>query len=951
MTFTEFFRAVWGHDPFPWQESLAERALQGDWPRSIGLPTAAGKTALIDIAVYALAMGAARAARRVFFVVDRRVIVDEAVDRAERLREALQQAPAGSELGKLAQSLKALGGTEPLITAVLRGGIPKDGSWAESPLQPAVICSTVDQVGSSLLFRPYGASEYSRPIRAGLAAYDSLIILDEAHTSQPFQETLGWIARYRDWVEQPLNGPLTIVEMSATPRGESFRETEKDLRNELLRRRWIAGKRTKLVMVEAAEGEEASRGGFTALVEGLVREARRMRDERGAGVIGVIANRVMTARRVHDALRGPDGSEAILLTGRTRAYDRDRIWNRYRAEIGLGHAERRDKPLFVVATQCIEVGANLEFDALVTEIASIDALEQRFGRLDRDGRFAAALGTTHAAIVAQSDQTAKKYEDAIYGAALSGTWSWLKDHVTKEVRTEVVPPEEGKKKARAKKIKEEFVEMGVLALRGALQNTAERGALAMPASSTPVMMPAHMDLLCQTSPEPAVSPDVSVFLHGPETGPADVQVVWRADLEREDLAANPDTATSIVAICPPGAAETMSLPVWTVRNWLEEQEPADVADLEGLKAERTSTRGRGRPALQWQGVDDSRVLDTADQIRPGMLIVVPASYGGCDEWGWNPGCTEAVQDVGDPVKLRLGRPMLRLHSRLAAQWGYGELAESLRTAEQKAEVKSRIEAAGALGEDWVPETLSELAKCPASRLRLIGDSVNETLAAIAGTSGFDQNDSRSSYGTEIRLDKHLSNCKLLAEDFARELPELLRNTVMYAAALHDVGKADPRFQAWLRGGNPVSPGELIAKSKRSGQNRAAIDRARRMSGYPKGGRHELTSIALVQEYRGAFKDVDFDLLLHLIGSHHGRCRPFAPVVPDDEPVEVRYGEWRTMSNHGLERAGSGICERFWKLTRRYGWYGLAYLESIVRLADQRESEAEQNRMDERAANA
>jgi CRISPR-associated endonuclease/helicase Cas3 len=215
-------------------------------------------------------------------------------------------------------------------------------------------------------------------------------------------------------------------------------------------------------------------------------------------------------------------------------------------------------------------------------------------------------------------------------------------------------------------------------------------------------------------------------------------------------------------------------------------------------------------------------------------------------------------------------------------------------------------------------------------------------AAITGRDAFDQNSARASYTTEVRLDSHLNGCERWVESFGHELPEMERKTVIRAAGLHDIGKADPRFQAWLRGGNPVKPHELIAKSRRSGQNWAAIERARQLAGYPKGGRHELMSMALLRDHCEDFAGVGFDLLLHLVASHHGRCRPFASVVEDGDPVHVTYNGWRAATDHRLESADSGVCERFWRLTRRYGWYGLAYLEALVRLADCQQSEAEQN---------
>ena len=829
--------------------------------------------------------------------------------------------------------MRRIGGNpDPLTTAILRGGVARDDSWTDSPLQPEVICSTVDQVGSSLLFRAYGTSRYSRPIRAGLAAYDSLIILDEAHTSQPFAETLGWIGKYRGWSEHPLDHPFNVVEMSATPRGgEVFREQSDDREHPLLKQRWEAEKRARLV-VASPEAEDESAGGMTALVEKIAHEARMMRDEHGAKVIGVVVNRVMTARRVHQALAAEGECDAILLTGRARAYDRDSLWREWRPHIGLGRETVPGKPVFVVATQCIEVGANLDFDALVTEIASLDALEQRFGRLDRNGH----KGLTHAAIVAQQDQTKSKNEDFIYGAALSATWKWLGDHLTVE-RIETLPAE-GKKKPKTKKLKDKFVPMGVLALRASLEATEDRAGLTMPRRNAPVLMPAHVDLLCQTSPEPALSPEASLFLHGPETGPADVQVIWR-----QDLGDDAGQWTDIVSVCPPSAAEAVSMPVWAVRKWLSGEGAPELSDLEGVAAKDATGPPGERPALEWRGPDESAVLNGAGDIRPGMTVIVPGSYGGCDKWGWNPASATEVTDIGDPVKLRMGRPILRLHPKLVSAWNDAELVRRLANAESVGEARAALDGAvSANVAQWVRDAVSALRVSRTLKLVSSPDDASEDLFAITGKGVFQQESTRASYTAEVGMNSHLLGCRRWAEAFARGLPEVLRATAIRAAELHDIGKADPRFQAWLRGGNPIRPQELIAKSGRSGQNPAAIERARRLAGYPKGGRHELGSVALLDGCGNEFVGFDFDLLLHLIASHHGRCRPFAPVVDDGERVDVAYGSWQASSDHRLARAGSGVCERFWRLTRRYGWYGLCYIETLVRLADQRQSEAEQN---------
>ena len=393
-------------------------------------------------------------------------------------------------------------------------------------------------------------------------------------------------------------------------------------------------------------------------------------------------------------------------------------------------------------------------------------------------------------------------------------------------------------------------------------------------------------------------------------------------------------------------------------------------------------------ALTWQWIN-------ADALRPGDLVVVPAERGGLDAYGWAPAERRHVVDVAEvatfvPSRSRR-KAALRLDDTLADRLGLsGSAADEVRSLLGKllderedgapppaAQIRAFGQALGRLlpppqapptVPGWTTETWRRLhlwldgpelaiveVSDPSGRgivdgagprvweRTLVGPVPDALGASLPGPlrEGDDEEVGISSGSAQpVTLAVHHGAVRRRAGEIATALglaPELC-TVVEDAAGWHDLGKVEERFQAMLHDGDAYEAAlaaEPLAKSGMDPTDRMAFRRARRRSGLPPGARHEAWSAALVQEHvRTNGYPGDVDLLVHLVASHHGYARPLARLVVDTDPRSVEAlveGEKVTVASDrtvSLEHPA-----RFARLNERYGRWGVALLEAVVRCAD------------------
>ena len=866
-SFRKAYRALTDNpEPFPWQEELFLRFCKCDIPRDVVLPTGCGKTSAMITWLLALAHQARNGPegvslpRRLLWVVNRRVVVDQATSEAGKLKERLND-ESRHDLEPVRMALRKLAaeGTDDLVgVSTLRGQFADNAEWRDNPARPGVVVGTVDMIGSRLLFCGYGRGFKSRPLHAGFIGQDALLVHDEAHLEPAFQHLIEAVEAEQKRCREFRR--FRVMALTATSRGtteDPFSLTEADRSNKEIRRRIEA---TKGIAFHPVEAENK-------VADEVLRRALDFKNSDRA--ILIFLRKVDDVQGVAAKLR-KQGLHVHVgeLTGTMRGYERDRmaetdaVFARFATDMAVTPVAGT---VYLVCTSAGEVGVNMSADHLVCDLATFDSMTQRFGRVNRFGQ-----GEARIEIV---------YSSAAIGQPIKSSESELELNERRErtlaLLQELPRRQDGRYDGSP----------------AALENlpAEDRQAAFSPPPTIPATSEILFDAWALTSVRQKMPgrPPVADWLHGiTDWEPPQTYVAWRQEVEviTEDLK---DTCApeDLLEDYPLKPHELLRDTTHRVSEHLEKIVEGHPHVRAWLVDSGGNVSVRKLAELVSRDKPKKDVVDLAD-----CTVLLEPGAGGLSAKGMLDGSapfddTREDYDVADKWFDEKGRP------RRCRVWDSDEVPDGMR--------QVRVIYTDPGGDDELDD--QERTSTPRS------------WRWYARPRSADDDGSRTAR-REQDWHVHTPAAERIAGDLVAKLglhdPEA--SAVVCAAKWHDLGK---RRDLWQRSiGNRDYPERVLAKSGPGAK------------GFRSGYRHEVGSLidaASLPEFLRLNPDIQ-DLVLHVISAHHGRARPH---FASGELFDHEF------ASELATEIGREVPRRFARLQRKYGRWGLAYLESLVRAAD------------------
>jgi len=855
--------------PFPWQIELYNKWFSdGKFPSSCNLPTGLGKTSVIAIWLIALMNQPEKMPRRLVYVVNRRTVVDQTTDEVEKLRENLPK------LKNLPDHVRQL------AISTLRGQFADNREWSADPSRPAVICGTVDMIGSRLLFSGYGIGFKSKPLHAGFLGQDVLLVHDEGHLEPAFQQLIVEIKKEQKRCNE--FGKFHVMELSATSRGNgreeergaSFELTEAEKNppavipnpaTEPIHHVWRRQKAKKALELHEIADEKQ-------LAEKIAELALKHK-ESGLAVL-VFVRKVEDVEKVIKKLLKNSTEQ---LTGTLRGLERDSLVKKPIFQRFLPPSNRDSAvtpasgTVYLVCTSAGEVGVNISADHMVCDLSTFESMTQRFGRVNRFGD-------------------------------------------CKDTKIDVVYPKEfGKKDKKTGSVKVSELDQRRKKTLELLKNLKGNAS------------PAALDKLDPTTcreaftPTPAILPVTDILFDA-----------WALTTIREKLPGRPPVELYLHGISEWQPPETYI--AWRQEVWELHREFTDDEDRKRFQEFATELL-EDYPLKPHELLRDNTFRQNSG-IRD-KLAQLAEKYGDIPVWIQEPHGSVIATVLSKLADLALaGRTVILPPEAGGLKITDGASAGLFDGSDYVSEYRNLYDVADMWEDDKGPlrKRVWQGDVAPGGmhfeREIKFENPEDEDAEPIKVWRWFVRKPEAASERSRIAypLLPHLDEVRDMARRLVGRLnlPDDIAEAIVLAAWFHDLGKHRERWQCSL--GNNRYPDEVYAKSGRLPDG--TVLRSRK---FLEDYRHEFGSMLDLLDEKHP-RHVEFmklshdmrELVLHLVAAHHGRARPHFPI---DEAIDLERDD---------EAAAALAIEtprRFARLQRKYGRWGLAYLESLVRAAD------------------